>query len=187
LLIRRNVKISFIYIARIPWENKYYEVLTDIPNIIKCKICPRTYRLKSKKDFMEHLYDKHQISELTCHPNRGFLEENFNIYVKTKKGRCKAKTCPKLIPYKGGMYNLENHYEMFHSNNANLFSTVVKIENVREILNNFILMGMEAVCISCELQFNIEHLDIHTADTLINLAEHYFSHNRYEDNFFIFD
>jgi len=137
--------------------------------------------------FTKHLYDKHQISELDEHPNREFLEKFFIISVEIEKGRC--INCKTFISYeKRGLYLLENHYEMFHSNNAKIFDTVLKIQSGEEILNNFILLkSKKAACRSCELKINIEHIDALTADTLTELAEHYFSHARYEDSFLIFD
>jgi len=123
---------------------------------------------------------------VTYHQHRGFLENSFIISVEKEESWCKG--CMSFIPFgKRGMYILENHYEMFHSNNANLFYMVSKGKNGREILNKFRLMGKNAACISCELLIDIEQLNVHSADTLIKLAEHYFSHDRYEDNFLIFD
>jgi len=168
--------------ARVPWEIKYGEV-TDNPNIIRCKLC-QTNLLFS--EFTKHLYITHKISELTDHPNREFLEKNFIIDLNLSTGRCRI--CGTLICYNlHGIYLLQNHYEIFHSDNSDLFKTVVKAENGKDILSNFILKNKKAVCRSCELQINIEHLDVLTADALTELVNHHFSHDRYEDNFFIFD
>jgi len=173
--------------ARISWQNKYCRVLTDNPDEIECIFCKKIYLKLHRDYFTKHLHDKHQISELDEHPNRGFLEKFFIISVEMEKGRCIK--CTKLISYeKRGLYLLENHYEMFHGDNVKLFKMVVNSENGKEILNHFFLLkSKKAACTSCELKINIEHLDALTAETLTKLAEHYFSHDRYEDNFLIFD
>jgi len=135
--------------------------------------------------FRKHLYHKHRISELTFHEKQGFLLKNFMIIEEMEKGWC--KNCMLCIPYgEHGLYIVQNHYEMFHSNNAKIFETVLIGKNGRKILNKFILIDKEAACILCKQQINIEHLNVHIAKTLIQLAEHYFSHDRYEDNFLIF-
>jgi len=172
--------------TRVPWEIKYREILTDNPNTIKCNYCEKILSKSRIALFTKHLYEKHQISELTHHPNRECLEKTFNINVAKCYAWCHI--CGAPIYYQPrGIYLLQNHYEIFHGDNAGLYKTVVKAENGREILNNFILMGKKATCISCELQIDIEHINILTLSTLSHLARHYFSHKRYEDNFFIFD
>jgi len=182
--LRTVTKMSEIQ-ARTSWENKYCE-LTDTPNTIKCKFCPNIFPKLQRVYFTKHLYKVHRISELTEHPNREFLENKFTINFDSENGKC--KTCEAVISYENrGMYLLENHYEMIHDN-ANLFRTVLKIVNGEEMLNNFILLkSVKAVCTSCELKINIENLDVLPAETLTKLAVHFFSHDRYVDNFLIFN
>jgi len=171
--------------ARVRWEMRHCEVITD--NIIKCNYCLTIFSKSKIVFFTIHLYNKHRISELTDHPNRGFLENNFSISVATGDALC--KTCGAVIHYKSrvnGTYLLQNHYEMFHSDNIGLFNMVIKAEYGKEVLNNFILTDKEATCISCNRQINIEHLNVFTLDILIDLVKHFFSHDRYGNNFFIF-
>jgi len=127
------------------------------------------------------------VTKMTDHPNRKFLESIFTINVEKEIGKCKI--CSAVISYENrGMYLLENHYEIFHSDNISLFDAVVKVKSSEEILNKFFLIkNKKAACTSCKLQINIEYLDILSTATLTNLAKHYFSHHRYENNFLIFD
>jgi len=91
-----------------------------------------------------------------------------------------------VIKYKShGLYILLNHHEIFHSN-ASLYEMVKTTDYGTYILNDFILMGKRAVCMSCESEFDIEHLDTHTLGIMNVLAEHFFAH-KYDNNFFIFD
>jgi len=158
-------------------------VFTDNPNIIKCKFCPTIYSKSQMVDFAEHLYYKHHITELTEHPNRDFLEKNFNINAETGTAWCIL--C--VIHYKSrvnGTYLLQNHYEIFHSINVGVFNTVMEAEYDKKILNNFILTDKEATCISCNRQINIEHLKEFTLDILTDLVKLFFSYNTYGNNFF---
>jgi len=146
------------------------------------------YSISQRDDFVKHLNDKHQTNELTDYKNCELLEKNFNINLENENGWCKI--CAGIISYKKlGLYFLINHYEMIHStiDNINTFCKAVKIKNGREILDKFLLMDKKATCVSCKQEMNIEHLNEHTANILGKLAEHFFSHDRYEDNFFIFD
>jgi len=172
--------------ARVRWEMRHCEVITD--NIIKCNYCPTDFSKSPIVFFTIHLYFKHWISELTDHPNREFLENNFSIYAYSVNAWC--KTCGAFIPYKlrvNGTYLLQNHYEIFHSDNVGLFNTVIKAEYGKTILNNFIITDKKATCITCNRQINIEHLRALTLETLTDLVKHFFSHDRYDNNFFIFD
>jgi len=164
--------------ARDRWEMRHCEVIID--DTIKCNYCPNIFSKSKIVYFTDHLFYKHHISELTKHANSEFLENSFSISVATGNALC--NTCGAVINYKSrvnGTYLLQNHYEMFHSDNVGLFNTMMKVEYSKEILNNFILMGKTATCRSCELQFqNIEHLDAVTMDTLTDLVKHFFSHDR---------
>jgi len=171
--------------ARVRWELRHC-VITD--DIIKCNHCETTYLKSQIVYFTEHLYNEHHISELTRHPNREFLNNNFSINAQIGDASC--NNCTKVINYKSqvnGTYLLQNHFEIFHSNNADLFDTVIEAEHGEEIFNNFILTDKTATCISCNRQINTEHLNVFTLDILTDLIKHYFFHNRYGNNFFIFD
>jgi len=137
---------------------------------------------------VKHLYDKHKTTELSFYKNSEFLDKIFNIDL--ENGSCKL--CTEVIPYKKrGLYILLNHYKMFHSvdDNESIFYMAVKVKNGREILDKFKLTDKKATCVleTCELEINIEDLNEFTADRLKQLAEHFFSHYRYDNNFFIFD
>jgi len=163
--------------ARGRWEINHCDEISD--DIIKCKNCPNVYSKSHIVYFTEHLYNKHHISELTNHPNREFLENVFSISVVTGNARCNI--CGAFIHYKSqvnGTYLLQNHYEIFHGDNVGLFNAVLKVDHAIEILNNFILIGKKATCRSCELQFDIEHFEVVTLDTLTDLFQHFFSCNR---------
>jgi len=72
----------------------------------------------------------------------------------------------------------KNYYKIFHGERSNKFSMAAKTVYGRETLNKFQLTEMKATCVICNLQINIENIDKLTADVLIQLAAHHFSHDR---------
>jgi len=170
--------------ARIFWENNHFKILHDT---MICNYCGKIFSKELQRVCLtKHLFDEHQISELTNQPNSELIKNNFIIIFEKERGEC--KTCGDFISYgTRGMYLLENHYEMFHSNNVDVFDTALKAQISEDIFNHFILLeSKKAICKFCEVHTNIEYLDVLTADILIKLSKHTFSHDRYEDNFLIF-
>jgi len=165
---------------RIPWEEQYYSDNTILgsPKSIKCKMCETTF-LDEKITIpyrIKHLNEKHYITELTDHPERGFLQHKFVI--NTAESTAKCFTCKRVIYYnKYGLYLLKNHLEIYHGNSSYIYEKIAKTKIGCDTLNKYFIMGSEATCLKCEQKIGEESLK--------ELLKHYFSH-RYEDKCFKF-
>jgi len=77
---------------RIPWENQYYShiIISDFPKSVKCKMCEKTF-LDTRINIpyrIKHLNEKYYKTELTDHPERGFLQQKFVINTVESRAKC---------------------------------------------------------------------------------------------------
>jgi len=133
---------------------------------------------------LKHLNEKHYITELTDHPERGFLQQKFVI--STVESTAKCFTCKRVIEYnKYGLYLLKNHLEIYHGNSSYIYEKIAKTKIGCDTLDKYFVMGSEATCPKCELKIDMTFSEILAEKSLKELLDHYFFH-RYKDKCFKF-
>jgi len=152
------------------------------PSCLRCEYCSSRFRNRNRIDkFIRHLYKEHQITELSEHSKRFKLERAFDIRPKQYKGICKK--CKKRIKYSNGVYVLQNHLEIYHKDNSNIYKEIRNTKIGSELLNRYIIKNSEAKCSKCGL---VIHLKPHTKAKLIALLEHWNDHFGYEKKNFLY-
>jgi len=166
------------YPDHIPWERQYYEPL-EIPHCskcIKCKLCATPF-LDERKYIpihINHLKEKHKITELSNYPYSNYLQRKFFINEESYTAICFL--CAHEIEYNEyGLYLLNNHIEIYHGNSSR-YKLIVMTEKGRDTLNKYIIKGIEATCPKCGIKIDMTHTETHPIEKVKGLLEHYFSH-----------
>jgi len=173
---------------RIPWERQYYNdtIISHCAESVECRMCGTIFPdAKICIPYhIKHLNEEHYKTELTDHPERGFLQQKFVI--NTVKSTARCFTCKKVIKYNQyGLYLLKNHLEIYHGNSSYIYEKITKTIIGSDTLNKYFIMGSEAACPKCELKIDMTFSEILAEESLKELLKHYFSH-RYKDKCFKF-
>jgi len=179
------------FLDHIPWERQYYSdtIISQLPfkskKCIMCKMCGISYsdEIREIPYHIMHLNIVHCITELTDHPERGFLIQKFII--NELKSEAKCRTCKRVIKYnKYGLYLLKNHIEIYHGSKSDIYKLIMTTRIESDILDKYFIIGSEATCPKCELKMDMTDLNIHIVEKVEVLFDHYLSH-RYEEKCFI--
>jgi len=173
---------------RIPWERNYY-IKLEIPNrikkayglkIIKCIKCGKPFLDEEEQIqyHVSHLSEVHDITELTEHPEREFFKENFLIDTKKSTATCricyKRRHLKKIAYSQHGLYLLRNHFEIYHEKYFENYELIMKTEGGRQILDKYVIKGLEAACPKCNQKIDMTQSKTQPAPKVYQLLQHYY-------------